>query len=187
VSARRLWILACILGLALGVGACGQVAQPSSAENDGVYVDAGPVTYQLQVSRELNPYTTEDRQYLVGLPSGTTSTGLTANQLWYGVFVWAKNLTGKSQTTSENFSIVDSNGDTYYPIHLDTTINQWAWTTQVLGPSGVEPAPNTTASFGPTQGGLVLFKLPTTVYSNRPLTLQIVASSGQKGTISLDL
>ena len=47
---------------------------------------------------------------------------------------------------------------------------------------------DTTASFGPTQGRLLLFKLPTQVYSNRPLTLQIHAQ-GQStpATISLDL
>ncbi len=54
-------------------------------------------------------------------------------------------------------------------------------------PSGVEPAPNTTASFGPTQGGLLLFKLPISVYSNRPLTLHIFSPSGGKGEIDLDL
>ena len=37
---------------------------PTSELNNGVYVDAGPVTYQLQISRELNQYAVEDRQYL---------------------------------------------------------------------------------------------------------------------------
>jgi hypothetical protein len=44
------------------------------------------------------------------------------------------------------------------------------------------------ASFGPTQGGLLLFKLDTSVYDNRPLTLEIRGPSGRVwGTISLDL
>ena len=58
------------MALAVGLAACGQTSQPSSAENDGVYVDAGPITYQLQVSRQLNQYAAEDSQYLAGLPTG---------------------------------------------------------------------------------------------------------------------
>jgi hypothetical protein len=183
---RRLRILVCAFALALGIAACGQTSQPPSTLNNGVYVDAGPITYQLQISRELNPYATEDRQYLAGLPAGTTSP--TPNQLWYGVFLWAKNQTNEPQPTADSFVIIDSSGGRYYPIRLDSSINGYAWTQQVLAPSAIEPAPNTTASFGPTQGGLLLFKLPTSVYSNRPLTLYIYPHGGGKpGEISLDL
>jgi hypothetical protein len=185
VSARRLWIIACALGVAVALAACGQTSQPTSVLNNGVYVDAGPITYQLQVSRELNPFAVEDRQYLTGLPTGTASP--TANQLWYGVFLWAKNQTHAPHPTAGTFDIVDSNGDHFFPLKLDSAINGYAWTQQTLEPGGVQPAPNTTASFGPTQGALLLFKLPTSVYANRPLTLQIYAPGGGKGQISLDL
>jgi hypothetical protein len=185
VSARRLWIIACAVGLAVGLTACGQESQPASVLNNGVYVDAGPITYQMQVSRELNPFLTEDHQYVSGLPPGTGA--LSANQLWYGVFLWAKNQTDQTHPTARSFAITDSNGDRFFPLHLDTAVNGYAWTQQYLAPSDIWPAPNTTASFGPTQGGLLLFKLPTSVYSNRPLTLQIFAPGGGKGEISLDL
>ncbi len=123
-----------------------------------MYVDAGPITYQLQVSRQLNQYATEDRQYLVGLPAGTSS--LTPDQLWYGVFLWAKNQTERRpHTTADNFTIVDTQGDHYHPIPLNPSLNPYAWTPQSLAPGAIEPAPDTTASFGPTQGGLLLFKL----------------------------
>jgi hypothetical protein len=188
VSARRLWTLICALGLTLGVAACGQVSDPPSDLNNGVYVNAGPITYQLEISRELNPYAVEDHQYLAGLPSGQTPTDLTPDQLWYGVFLWAKNQTDRPHPTASHFVIVDSSGDRYYPITLDTQVNGYAWTSQVLDPSAIEPAPNTTASFGPTGGGLLLFKLPNSVYANRPLTLNIYPSGGGKpGQISLDL
>jgi hypothetical protein len=185
VSARRLWIIACALGMAIALAACGQTSQPTSLLNNGVYVDAGPITYQLQVSRELNPFTVEDKQYLTGLPPGTASP--TANELWYGVFLWAKNQTHHPQPTASSFAIVDSNGDHFYPLKLDTAVNGYAWSQQTLGPGDVQPAPSSTASLGPTQGGLLLFKLPTSVYSNRPLTLQIHAPGGGTGEISLDL
>jgi hypothetical protein len=186
VSARRLWTFVCALGLILGVAACGQVSDPARDLNNGVYVDAGPITYQLQISRELNQYAVEDRQYLAGLPAGEDT--LTPDQLWYGVFLWAKNQTNQAHPTAARFDIVDSSGDVYYPINLDTQINGYAWTKQVLDPAAIEPAPNTTASFGPTGGGLLLFKLPNSVYANRPLTLNIYPVGGGKpGQISLDL
>jgi hypothetical protein len=185
VSARRLWILVCALALAVGLAACGQVSDPTSTLNDGVYVDAGPITYQLQVSRQLNQYATEDSQYLAGLPAGEGS--LTPDQLWYGVFLWAKNQTDQPHATADTFTIVDSIGDVYHPIRLNAELNGYAWTSQILQPGGIEPAPNTTASFGPTGGGLLLFKLPTEVYSDRPLTLYIYPPSGSPAQISLDL
>jgi hypothetical protein len=180
-------ILAVAFVAAVGVAACGQESEPDSALNDGVYVNAGPVTYQMQVSRELNQYSVEDRQYVAGLPAGTGALG--PNQLWYGVFLWAKNQTSHPRVTASRFDIVDSNGDRFNPIALDPKLNGYAWTPQVLQPQGIEPAPNTTASFGPTQGGLLLFKLPTAVYSNRPLVLRIFAPGepNQTGHIDLDL
>ncbi len=185
MSACRVWILVCALGLAVGLSACGQESDPPSGENDGVYVNAGPITYQLQVSRALSQYTVEDRQYLAGLPASETA--LTPNQLWYGVFLWAKNQTSEPHKTADTFKIVDTEGNPYYPVRVDTAINGYAWTSQILDPSDIEPAPSTTASLGPTQGGLVLFKLPTSVYSNRPLKLYIYApGTNETATISLD-
>ena len=59
---RRLPIVAGALTLALGLGACGnKTSHPTVADNEGVYVDAGPVSYQVQVSRQLNPSSSEDR------------------------------------------------------------------------------------------------------------------------------
>jgi hypothetical protein len=185
VSARRLWILACALGLAIGLAACGQTSQPASDLNNGVYVDAGPITYQLQISRELNQYAVEDSQYLAGLPAGTG--GLGPDQLWYGVFLWAKNQTDHPQLTAKSFVIVDSSHHFYYPVMLNAELNAYAWTPHWLEPSGVQPIPNTTAYYGPSGGNLLLFKLPTSVYSNRPLTLEIMPHAGKAGSIALDL
>jgi hypothetical protein len=185
VSARRLWIIVCAVGLVVGLAACGQEDRPPSELNNGVYVDAGPITYQLQISRELNQYAVEDRQYLAGLPAGSETLG--PNQLWYGVFLWAKNQTDHPQTTAKSFVIVDSSHHFYYPIELNAELNAYAWSPQLLEPSGVQPVPNTTAYYGPTGGNLLLFKLPTSVYSNRPLTLQISPNTGKAGEISLDL
>lgn len=174
------------LSLALGLTACGITNTPPTVDNNGVYATAGPVTYQLQISRQLNQYSVEDRQYVTGLPAGTSST-LTPTQLWYGVFLWAKNQTKRAQTTTQNIDIVDTQHHHYQPVALNPGINSYAWTAQSLAPGATEPAPDTAASFGPTQGSLLLFKLPLSVYDDRPLTLEIRGPTGKVwGTISLD-
>jgi hypothetical protein len=180
-------LLAC-LGVSLALAACGSGKHPydATADNNGFYVKAGGIIYQLQISRELNQYAVEDHQYLVGLPTGTTRPG--SNEIWYGVFLWAKNYAKRPLTTAGSFDIVDTQGNRYYPLGLDSSTNQYAWSAQMLDPLGTEPAPNTTASFGPTQGALLLFKVSTSVYENRPLTLEIhPQGTAQTSTISLDL
>ena len=179
-------MLASVAALGLGLAGCGRESNPPSSENNGVYEMAGNVTYQLQVSRQLNQYSTEDSNYVKGVPLGETS--LTPSQLWYGVFLWGWNQTKVPERTTDNFDIVDTTGQHFYPIPLNTTLNPFAWTVRTLAPNATEPAPDTPASWGPTQGGLVLFKLPETVYSNRPLELEIRSPSGRvEAHISLDL
>jgi hypothetical protein len=168
----------------LAVGGCGQLHHPTQVDGEGEYVDAGPITYQVQISRQLNPYSVEDKEYL----NGASSTSLSKDQLWFGIFLWAKNQTGHNATTSDSFDIVDTEGTKYYPVHINSSVNPFAWTPQTLAPGATEPNPDAAAAFGPTQGELLLFRLNNAVYSNRPLTLQIYAS-GQNGpsTVSLDL
>lgn len=159
----------------------------ADANNNGNYVKAGPLTYQLQISRELNQYLPMDSGYVTGLPKGETK--LDPNQLWFGVFLWAKNETQRTLTTSDNIDIVDTQGTMYHPLKLNAAVNPYAWEPQALAPGTTEPNPNTTAGTGPTGGSLLLFKLNNSIYDNRPLTLQIRAPSGNKvwATISLDL
>lgn len=179
--------LVCGVALSLGLAGCGKENNPPTAENDGVYEQAGNVTYQLEVSRQLNQYTTEDSQYVKGLPATDQTLGPSA--LWYGVFLWAKNQTKSPQRTTDSFDIVDTEGHHYYPLPLNTSLNPFAWTAQTLQPDAIEPAPSTIAADGPTQGGLLLFKLNESVYSDRPLTLEIRSPTTNKveATISLDL
>lgn len=178
----------CLLAASSLVAACGvHHRNVADANNNGTYVHAGPVVYQLQISRLLNPYIVPDSEYLAGLPKNEAT--LTPNQMWFGVFMWATNTTRQPQQTTDNFDIVDTEGNKYYPVHLN---NPYAWTSQTIQPGGTEPAPNTTASFAPTGGRLLLFKVlgsgTNNVYDNRPLTLQIRGNTGKVwATISLDL
>jgi hypothetical protein len=184
---RKLLIGVLILAAAPLLAACSSHHQSvADANNSGAYVKAGPVTYQLQVSRQLNPYSSEDSGYLSGLSKSEASLG--AGDEWYGVFMWAKNTTQIPQKTTARFDVVDTQGDVYKPIFFN---NPYVWKSETLVPGEVQPAPNTTAGYGPTQGALLLFKVPSSgvksIYSNRPLTLRIYGNTGKVwATISLD-
>jgi hypothetical protein len=191
VRARRVpTLLSSLVILALGLTGCGNkpaFRHTADPGNFGVYVYAGPLTYELQISRELNGYSTEDSQYLAGLPTGTTAP--TPTQEWFGVFMWAWNQTKQSHYTVPltAFDVVDTQGIMYHPLAINPQANPYQWTSQLLPPKGTEPEPDTTAYFGPTQGQLLLFKISTTAYANRPLTLQIRGAQNQvQATIPLD-
>jgi hypothetical protein len=138
----------------------------------------------VQVSRQLNPYATEDKAYL----NGVSTSAPTAQEEWFAVFLWAKNQTQANASTTKSFDIVDTQGTKYYPVPVNAQLNPFAWQQQTLRPHGTEPASDSVASFGPTQGGELLFKINDTAYSNRPLTLQIYApGQSRPSTVSLDL
>ena len=189
----RLPLILAVTLLTVGLGGCAfehrttvrDVTQNDLAAGGEPYFNAGPVTYQIQITRPLNPFATEDSQYLAGVSNAQTLPG---DRLWFGVFLWAKNQSDQPQLTANNFEIVDSAGTVYHPVRLNASINLYAWTEQRLSPDQTEPGVDTTASFGPTGGGLILFELSNSVYSNRPLTLRVFAPGRHHpSNISLDL
>ena len=181
---RRFSILVGVVLAAVGVSACGQESHPTAADSEGLYVDAGPISYQVQLSRQLNPFTVEDRPYLQGQSAGAPK----PDEEWFAVFLWAENQSKSNATSSDSFDIVDTQGNKYYPIPLNPQVNPFAWTPQTLAPNAQEPIPGTPSNFTPPQGGELLFKLNDSIYSNRPLTLEIYAQGQAKpSTVSLDL
>jgi hypothetical protein len=189
----RLLLLLVAGVLALGVSGCGltgRPAKPANVTQDELsnggepYFWTGPITYQVQISRQLNPFDSYDVQYLSGVQGAQD---ISAQQLWYGVFLWAKNQSGHTATTTDKFEIVDSAGDVYMPTPLNASVNPYAWTAQTLSPNGIEPVADSAASDSSPGGGLILFKLNQSVYSNRPLTLEVFAPGSSKPSkVSLD-
>lgn len=189
----RLSLLLAVGALAVGVSGCGVehrinqsgVSQDELSAGAEPYFDVGPVTYQVQVSRQLNPYDPGDVQFLAGVPGAQN---LNAQEFWFGVFLWAKNQTSRNVKTADTFKLVDSSGDVFTPTRISASVNPYAWTSQTLSPDGIEPVADSTASDGSAGGGLILFKLNQSVYSNRPLTLEIFAPGSTKPSkVSLDL
>jgi hypothetical protein len=180
------------VALALALSGCGlgnKPAHPQRGQEDGTassgfYVDAGKITYQVQISRELNPYDSEDKTYILGAPDPT----LTPDQEWLGVFLWAKNQSKTNATTSDDITVTDTQGNVYYPVKLNPAENDLAWTAQLLRPQQTEPMEDTPASYDLAQGAELLFKVNDSIYNNRPLTLKIYAPGQKKpARVSLDL
>ena len=205
MSLRRLKIIPLLLAaalLAVGCGASkaktpGATAQNTlrghevaDNDNDGAYIEAGGVTYQLEISRVLNPWGVEDSQYIKGLPAGVSAKGLPPDELWYGVFLWAKDQHHRTIVTppASQFEIADTLGHIYRPTPLDSSVNPFAWNPEQLQYGETEPGEDSTAANGFIGGKLLLFKVGDSIYDNRPLTLYVLSGTGKReAEISLDL
>jgi hypothetical protein len=165
--------LLCLLAIALSLGlsACAERGPQIDAKDEGLYLDAGPLTYQVQISRELNPTDIEDRSYFLGLPQGTTPT--TPSQEWFGVWLQVKNEGKQVAQTAKHFRVVDTLGHGYEPLQ-QTIFNPFAYQPQALAPGAFQPAANSAARTSATQGSLLLFKIDESVSQNRPLLFEIL-------------
>jgi len=181
-------LAAAALLAALTLVACGGGDHPAThGESEGSYVQAGPLIYQVQMSRELNPANVEDAEYLQGLSEGEPAQG----EEWFGVWLRVQNDTGQAHTSASDFKIVDTTGIEYEPIALPAT-NPFSYqpvsvrSEDVFAP--VQPDPESAAAAGPIQGSMLLFKLRTDVYANRPLELEISPpDGGEPSSVVLDL
>lgn len=186
---RTLTIPLAALLAALVLSACGSTHQPTTrGDSEGAYIQAGPLVYQVQLSRELNPSDVADRQFLAGLPAGTPKPA--GDEEWFGVWLRVQNPTSRSAPLASDFKIVDTLGNTYTPIRLPASNVTSYQPRELQGTDGqnVEPNPDNIAGAGPIQGSMLLFKLNTSVYANRPLELEITPpGGGAASTVELDL
>lgn len=186
MRAIRLSTLLVCAGLALGLTACGSTKPTRFADNEGVYVDVGPLKYQVQISRQLNPYDVEDRYYLQGLLPAQAV--LLPTQQWFGVFVLVMNRTAHPLLPVAGYYITDAAGGVYKPTPI-LGANPFAYRPQLIPPRGTLPLPGSPASTGPTGGALLLFKLPYAANNDRPLLLHIynLAHPLQRAIVTLDV
>ncbi|HEX7299113.1 MAG TPA: hypothetical protein VF257_08895 [Solirubrobacteraceae bacterium] len=184
---RRSLTLLLVALAALALGACGnRHARTLHAATEGEYVDVGPLKYQVQISRLLNPTSTEDRAYLVDLPSGQD---LGPADEWFAVFMRVENETDDPQPAAAQYEIVDTQDNVYRPIQFGPK-NVFAYRAGTIGPEQILPLPDSPAGQNSIQGALLLFKIPFRNLENRPLELRIPAPAGtgnEVGTIDLDV
>src|ERR1700730_19411740 len=97
---RKSPLLAVAVLAALALGACGdshtRVSTATYAGESGAnapYLDVGPLVYEVQIARQLNPFDTEDAAYLRGLAPAQRQLG--PGQEWFGVFMQGYNHTSR--------------------------------------------------------------------------------------------
>jgi hypothetical protein len=188
---RKLSPAALIVPAALALGACGnshtKVTTGTYAGENGVgapYLDVGPLIYQVQLSRELNPSDTEDVGYLQGLRPAEDA--LAPGQEWFGVFIQVYNHNSVGYPAATSMTITDTQGNTYTPLPASPT-SSYAYRGGEVPAKGQLPIPNSTASFGPTQGSLLLYKIQLASLDNRPLKIKIANPGNPSETASAEL
>jgi hypothetical protein len=182
----RLLILALIGVFAVAVTGCGNKEDVTSeADTEGIWVDAGPLDYHIQGSRQLNPFQVPDDRYLQGLPGDYETPK--ADETWFAVFLRIENKTDAPAPTAEEFEIMDTQGVKYEPVAIDTEINPYAYDATDLGVGEVVPHPDSSQELDSTAGSMLLFKLPLDGYQNRPLEFIIHAPEGSDGPAEAQL
>jgi hypothetical protein len=184
----RLVALAVVL-IALAAAGCSDSESQTRtvATTEGLYVHVAGLTYQIQMSRYLNPNDVEDSEYLKGLPSSTAQP--TANEVWFGVWVRVQNEGDKPLPSANVWEIHDTQNDVFRPIPIDTNVNVFAFKPGIEVPANtVLPLASSAAGQGPIQGSLLLFKLKTDALQNRPLELHFSnGQQGESGTYDIDV
>lgn len=165
---------------------CADKSKPTKvAETEGIYVEVGDLSYQVQISRQLNPRSVEDREYLAGVPAAEVTT--TPQETLFAVFVRVKNEGDETAVPVSRFEIEDTLGNRFQPLTLGAS-NQWAYRAAPLAGKAVEPSTDSGSGQGPIQGSLILFKLPLESFQNRPLILHLTqAVPHDEAEIHLDV
>ncbi len=190
---RKLLLVLPALLAVVALGACGNskehVSTGTYAGESGVnapYLNVGSLIYEVQLSRELNPYNSEDEGYIEGLSPADSTLG--PGEEWFGVFIQVYNNTEQPLPASDSFTVTDTQGNTYTPLeHAES--NRYAYRAGTVPAKGQLPEPDTTAYFGPTTGQLLLFKIKIVSLDNRPLELKITdpTNPGDSASAELDV
>jgi hypothetical protein len=188
----RALLLVLLLVPALALSACSdnshtRVTTGTYAGESGQnapYLNVGPLIYEVQLSRELNPYDTEDASYLADLTPAQSK--LEPGEEWFAVFLQVYNETSIPHPAATNISISDTQENVYTPIVPPIT-NEFAYRGGLLGPKARIPALDTVAANGPTQGALLLFKIKVVSLDNRPIEIKIVDPTNPTQTASAEL
>lgn len=175
-------IIASLLAVALAaaamvlLAACGE--EEHTHVNEGEPIELGEVSYNIALTRFLNPEDPEDAEYLEGQSEPQPA------EQYLGVFMTIENHGDVTEELPDTFEVADTTGATYEALESESTF------ALPLGgeiAAGDEiPAPDTTAANGPIKGAMVVFLVPNAATENRPLELEIPSSSGD-GTVELDI
>jgi hypothetical protein len=159
--------------------ACGEEEELDVVE--GEPVELGELSFNVQLTRFLNPDDPEDEAYLRGQPLRS------ADQQYLAVFMTVDNEGDQPAELPSTMTIRDTRDNTYQP--LDTA-SVYALELGTTLPAGDElPRPDTPAATGPIRGAMVLFRVDRAVTENRPIELEIPSAStgGEQAQVELDI
>jgi hypothetical protein len=187
---RKLLLVLPAIPAAFALAACGdshtRVTTGTYAGESGAnapYLDVGPLTYEVQLSRQLNPANREDAAYLQGLSPAQAR--LEAGQEWFAVFVQVYNNSSESHPAATRMTIDDTQGNAYAPIV--PAGNPYAYRAGNVPAKGQLPEADTTAGDGPTQGALLLYKIHVVSLDNRPLEFRIASPEDPRESANAEL
>ena len=171
-------LFACLLAaLALATSGCGADAIESSGA-EGEPIDVGDLTYNVQITRFLNPKDKEDAQYLVGQPP------LPVGKSYLGVFIVIDNPTSDPQPSATDYTVIDTLDNHYKPSNSESP---YALDIGSQVPADEQlPLPDTTPYAAFNKGSLLIFEVDQEVSENRPLRMAI-SGGGEEGEITLDI
>ena len=187
MNVRRLLTATSLLPV-FALSGCGWVGHKEAivhhGKTEGIYVDVGELDYQVQISRQLNPSVAPDKGYFSGLPDYVGE--LTEDEVWFGVSVRVQNQTDEPHESTDEFTIEETTGETFTPIEMDEEDNPLSYTAKEIPPHSTYPDTDELAGDSPTQGGMLLFKIPYSQLGNRPLVFKI-EGDGDEATVDLDI
>lgn len=183
------------IALAAPLAACEDGRDPvSEGHVEGVYVTTGGLSYQVQISRKLNPYDVEDAEYLTGVANAKQQVANT-DYTWFGVFIRVENRSDDERFAAEpktlrsavQFRLEDTGGVSAVPVPLPSE-NVFAYRPASIKPGGQLPAASSISAQGPIGGGLILFRAKQSILENRPTKLHIEPVDGSEGAeVNLDI
>jgi hypothetical protein len=188
---RKLALAGLALVVAFALGACGdshtKVTGGTYAGESGAnapYLNVGPLIYEVQLSRELNPFSVEDSAYLRGLTPAQRN--LAPGEEWFGVFLQVYNNTSLPLPAADRVTITDTQNNVYAPV-VPLGMNEFVYRGGVVLAKGRLPLPDSTAANGTTQGALLLYRIAIVSLDNRPLEIKIVDPANALLTASAEL
>jgi hypothetical protein len=182
----RILVLCLTAAAALGAAGCASTEEERTiSATEGPYIHVNELTYQIQMSRVLNPNGVDDSAYLKGLAEGVD---VEADEVWFGIWLRVENLTDETHRAADRFEIIDTQGQTYRPVVQDPDANPFIYRPRDLTPAMITPVPDSASFNGPIQGDLILFRVKVASLYNRPLEFRIANSGGEAtGIIDIDV
>jgi hypothetical protein len=190
---RKLPLLVPALLAVLVLGGCGdshtRVTTGTYAGEAGKaapYLNVGPLLYQVQISRQLNPANPEDAAYLQGLSAKERA--IEPGQEWFAVFMQVYNTTNQAYPDSNDYTITDTQNNVYRPLPLSEE-NLYAYRPGTVPANNQIPAVGTVADNSGPQGALLLFKIQIASLDNRPFELKITSPEdpAESASVTLDV